>query len=180
MDSHILPLSPMSGPVLLVFNGDTSGSHGGDAEVLVDLENDNLSTTVNLSNATSEDDTEPTNVAPNYDSDSYTTDEGEHEEWHETPQQVVFVAGNGPTPVIIEYLDYYTLKTQSLFTDHPTQQGQTYLEHLVDASSQGLLAMYAGGVLLIHSIFPCIAQEVGSYTITQIHRHFADKRKKSE
>ena len=49
-----------------------------------------------------------------------------------------------------------------LFTDHPKDVGETYLQHFFMASSMSLMLTFASYMQLVHSIFPFIKPPLGS------------------
>jgi hypothetical protein len=53
-------------------------------------------------------------------------------------------------------------KLKKLFTDHPNQMGEGYIEHLICASMYGVRMIFAGFAAIIHSIFPFLFQTTAS------------------
>ena len=53
-------------------------------------------------------------------------------------------------------------KIKKLFTDHPNQMGESYIEHLICASMYGVRMIFAGFAAIIHSIFPFLFQTTAS------------------
>jgi len=53
-------------------------------------------------------------------------------------------------------------KLKKLFTDHPNQMGESYIEHLICASMYGVRMIFAGFAAIIHSIFPFLFQTTAS------------------
>ena len=53
-------------------------------------------------------------------------------------------------------------KLKKLFTDHPNQMGESYIEHFICASMYGVRMVFAGLAASIHSIFPFIFQTTAS------------------
>ena len=49
-----------------------------------------------------------------------------------------------------------------LFTDHPNDVGETYIQHFFAASALSLMLTFASYMQLIHSIFPFIKPPLGS------------------
>jgi len=63
-----------------------------------------------------------------------------------------------------------------LFRDHPAELGETYGEHLHEASGFGL-AMIGGGIAcLIHAFVPGVFKTRGSGTIARLHDKLVRKR----
>lgn len=55
------------------------------------------------------------------------------------------------------------------FTEHPTEVGETYGEHLVHAGSVGLTLIGAGLACLVHAVLPFLFVNTGSATIRRLH-----------
>ena len=53
-------------------------------------------------------------------------------------------------------------KFKKLFTDHPNEMGESYIEHLICASMYGVRMVFAGFAAIIHSIFPFLFQTTAS------------------
>ena len=63
-----------------------------------------------------------------------------------------------------------------LFLDHPADLGETYGEHMREASGFGL-AMLGGGIAcLIHAVVPGLFKTRGSATIAALHERLVRKR----
>ena len=63
-----------------------------------------------------------------------------------------------------------------LFLDHPADLGETYGEHLREASGFGL-AMIGGGIAcLVHALVPGILKTRGSSTVAALHDQLVRKR----
>jgi hypothetical protein len=58
---------------------------------------------------------------------------------------------------------------QRLFRDHPESVGETYLQHLLQASYFGVRMLIAGLACLIHAIFPCLFTTTGRTAISELH-----------
>lgn len=62
------------------------------------------------------------------------------------------------------------------FTEHPATVGETYGEHLGQASSFGF-AMIGGGVCcLLHGLFPFLFERTGSRCIETLHQRMVTHR----
>jgi hypothetical protein len=48
------------------------------------------------------------------------------------------------------------------FSEHPREQGETYLEHLRQAVCCGLLFSVASGACIVHAVFPFMLKEVAT------------------
>ena len=53
-------------------------------------------------------------------------------------------------------------KFKKLFTDHPNEMGESYIEHLICASMYGVRMVFTGFAAIIHSIFPFLFQTTAS------------------
>jgi hypothetical protein len=53
-------------------------------------------------------------------------------------------------------------KLKKLFTDHPNEMGESYIDHLFCASIYGVRMVLAGFAAIIHSIFPFLFQTTAS------------------
>ncbi len=63
-----------------------------------------------------------------------------------------------------------------LFLDHPADLGETYGEHLREASGFGL-AMIGGGIAcLVHAVVPGLFKTRGSATVAVLHEQLVRKR----
>ena len=53
-------------------------------------------------------------------------------------------------------------KLKKLFTDHPNEMGESYIDHFFCASIYGVRMVLAGFAAIIHSLFPFIFQTTAS------------------
>ena len=60
-------------------------------------------------------------------------------------------------------------KLSRLFVEHPETVGETYLQHLQQASGFALCMFSAGLACLIHGLFPFMFQSTGSDKIRNLH-----------
>ena len=58
---------------------------------------------------------------------------------------------------------------QRLFRDHPESVGETYLEHLFQASYFGMRMVVAGLACLVHALLPCLFETTGRTAISELH-----------
>lgn len=58
--------------------------------------------------------------------------------------------------------------TEQLFTAHPEQVGETYLEHLVFASRTGATLLLAGLAAMVHGVLPCLFERTSSSTVLRL------------
>ena len=58
---------------------------------------------------------------------------------------------------------------QQLFRDHPESVGETYLEHLFQASYFGMRMVVAGLACLVHALLPCLFKTTGRTAISELH-----------
>jgi hypothetical protein len=66
-----------------------------------------------------------------------------------------------------------------LFTEHPAAVGETYGEHLVQASSFGTRMILAGLACLIHGLFPFLFVRTGSAAISSLHARMVTHRSRT-
>ena len=66
----------------------------------------------------------------------------------------------------------------SLFTQHPSDVGETYGEHLVHASSFGFRMILGGMACVLHGIFPFLFVKTGSRQISSLHDRMVLNRTK--
>ncbi len=62
------------------------------------------------------------------------------------------------------------------FTEHPESVGESYGEHLVQASSFGFAMIGGGFACLIHGLFPFLFVKSGSRCIEDLHRRMVTHR----
>lgn len=62
------------------------------------------------------------------------------------------------------------------FQRHPREVGETYSEHLTQASSFGLTLMSAGAACLVHAIFPFWFERTASQRVQALHTRMASRR----
>ena len=58
---------------------------------------------------------------------------------------------------------------QRLFRDHPESVGETYLEHLFQASYFGMRMVVVGFACLVHALIPCLFKTTGRTAISELH-----------
>jgi len=63
-----------------------------------------------------------------------------------------------------------------LFLDHPADLGETYSEHLREASGFGLAMVVGGIACLVHAVVPGIFKTRGSGTVATLHEQLVRKR----
>jgi len=68
---------------------------------------------------------------------------------------------------------------QRLFRDHPESVGETYLEHMFQASYFGLRMFFAGLACLIHAVIPCLFKTTGRTAISELHSEMVLHRVKA-
>jgi hypothetical protein len=100
----------------------------------------------------------------------------EHENSHSSPQELM----EDDLPIeslpVIKHSDRTCL---SVFSDHPNQFNQTYLEHMYDSLKYSTISMYCSIVFFIHAVFPFLFQFTGSDWIIHLGKMFMKKRKLS-
>jgi hypothetical protein len=63
-----------------------------------------------------------------------------------------------------------------LFNEHPASVGESYGEHLVQASSFGARMILAGLACLVHGLLPFLFVRTGSTAITALHSRMVTNR----
>jgi hypothetical protein len=56
------------------------------------------------------------------------------------------------------------------FTHHPSELGESYGAHFVNASAFGLRMLAGGAAVLVHAIFPFLFVDTGSRTMGKLSR----------
>lgn len=64
------------------------------------------------------------------------------------------------------------------FIEHPASVGETYFEHLGQASGFGLRMILGGLACVLHGIFPFLLVKTGSKQIQTLHGRMIDNRSK--
>ena len=67
---------------------------------------------------------------------------------------------------------------QRLFREHPESVGESYLEHLFQASYFGVRMLVAGFACLVHAILPCLFKTTGRKAISELHTKMVVNRAK--
>ena len=65
---------------------------------------------------------------------------------------------------------------QKAFTEHPAAVGETYGEHLVQASGFGGRMILGGIACVLHGVFPFLFVKTGSKQITRLHGRMVTNR----
>ncbi|HEY6644661.1 DUF6356 family protein [Povalibacter sp.] len=64
-----------------------------------------------------------------------------------------------------------------LFSEHPASVGESYLTHLLAASTFAL-RMFAGGIAcLVHAVLPFLFVHTGSDCVTRLHEEMLARRR---
>ncbi|HLZ78396.1 MAG TPA: DUF6356 family protein [Sphingomonas sp.] len=63
-----------------------------------------------------------------------------------------------------------------LFLDHPADLGESYGEHLREASGFGLAMIGGGLACLVHAVVPALFETRGSATVARLHDKLVRKR----
>jgi hypothetical protein len=66
-----------------------------------------------------------------------------------------------------------------LFNEHPASVGESYGEHLVQASSFGMRMILAGVACLVHGLLPFLFVRTGSTAITALYTRMVTNRRQS-
>ncbi len=65
-----------------------------------------------------------------------------------------------------------------IFTQHPSDVGETYFEHMGQSFSFGARMLAGGFCCLMHGLFPFMFTKTGSYTIEELHDCMVLNRRK--
>ena len=65
-----------------------------------------------------------------------------------------------------------------LFSEHPASVGESYGEHLVQASSFGARMILAGLACLVHGLLPFLFVRTGSAAIADLHTRMVTNRRR--
>ena len=65
----------------------------------------------------------------------------------------------------------------NIFTKHPKEVGETYLEHLFNAVRFAFTFLLLFGVALIHSIFPFLLTKTASCVVQEMAKHMEEREK---
>ena len=64
------------------------------------------------------------------------------------------------------------------FTQHPADVGETYLQHLIHASSFGVRMVLGGFACMLHGLLPFLFVKTGSKQIETLHGKMVVNRSK--
>ena len=65
----------------------------------------------------------------------------------------------------------------NIFTKHPKEVGETYLEHLFNAVRYAFTFLLLFVVALIHSIFPFLLTKTASCVVQEMAKHMEEREK---
>ena len=65
----------------------------------------------------------------------------------------------------------------NIFTKHPKEVGETYLEHLFNAVRFAFTFLLLFIVALIHSIFPFLLTKTASCVVQEMAKHMEEREK---
>ena len=65
----------------------------------------------------------------------------------------------------------------NIFTKHPKEVGETYLEHMFNAVRFSLTFLLLFVVALIHSIFPFLLTKTASCVVQEMAKHMEEREK---
>jgi hypothetical protein len=68
-------------------------------------------------------------------------------------------------------------KTFNLFTNHPHSVDETYLEHMIYATSYGFKMIFAGIASIIHAIFPFLFETTASECAKEINKEVEQRKR---
>jgi len=80
---------------------------------------------------------------------------------------------------INSFRDQVLEEIMRLLTDHPASVGETYLEHMGQATSFGTTMILAGIACLIHGLIPAWFVSTGK-TISRLHDRMVINRRRKE
>jgi len=66
------------------------------------------------------------------------------------------------------------------FTDHPRAVGETYWQHLGQATGFGVSMILGGFACLAHGLFPFLFTKTGSRTIQTLHTRMVTHRSRAD
>jgi hypothetical protein len=67
-------------------------------------------------------------------------------------------------------------KMKSLFRDHPSSVGETYLQHFKYAFCSGCQLFLAGLFCILHACFPFLHTTSASSRVEALHKKFQERR----
>lgn len=67
---------------------------------------------------------------------------------------------------------------KKLFTEHPSNVNETYLEHMCYAFKCGVILTFTGLACLIHSVFPFLFVTTASETVVKMYKHIKERNPK--
>ena len=70
----------------------------------------------------------------------------------------------------------YSMSLDKLFTEHPRSVGETYGEHMGNASYFGIRMVLAGLACLVHAVLPFLFVHTGSRAIEGLHARMSARR----
>jgi hypothetical protein len=73
----------------------------------------------------------------------------------------------------------YPMSLEKLFTEHPQSVGETYWEHMGNASYFGIRMVLAGLACLVHAVLPFMFVNTGSRAIEHLHARMSARRSRS-
>ena len=69
-------------------------------------------------------------------------------------------------------------RLSTLFQEHPASVGETYWEHLIQATVFGLRMVLGGLACVLHGLFPFLFVKTGSQQIQTLHGRMITNRSK--
>lgn len=64
------------------------------------------------------------------------------------------------------------------WVNHLKDNHMTYIEHMFFAMFYGFCCMFAGILLIIHSVLPCFFPTAGSNLVRKLNKRFSNENKK--
>jgi hypothetical protein len=65
------------------------------------------------------------------------------------------------------------------FTEHPSEVGESYGEHLATAAGFGMTMLVGGLLVLVHAVLPFLFVHTGSKTMDRLHKRITQRRDKA-
>jgi hypothetical protein len=67
-----------------------------------------------------------------------------------------------------------------LFTEHPESVGESYLQHLMAATTFGVRMVLGGLACLVHALLPFLFVRTGSNCVTDLHQRMVARQRKAQ
>lgn len=64
---------------------------------------------------------------------------------------------------------------RNIFTEHPSEQNESYIQHAFFASKCGIRLLFLGIAAIIHALFPFVFQKTVSSEILELSKKLEDR-----